>query len=248
MSSTLEQAKAQFFGLVADLGRGTLHSLYPNDFEYYMMTFELINSRGQRENMLLLPILPSDIRYTTNTLSSIRKTSSGVVSNFNPTFVPFPIVMQGTFGKKLKFLLGDSEFLTLAMDLRNSLSKQDGSGTASTWNTQIKTGYGVTKLLEGIIAKSQTLDLDNKPYRLIFTDSTFNKDVVVEINNYSFTQNERSNNAYWNYSLQMTAIAPALSIRKLSVSSLTGLVAIDQVNHFTQTFIDNNKAGFLSRL
>lgn len=248
MSTTLDDAKQALLGLAADLGRGTLHSLYPNDFEYYMMTFELINSKGLRENMLLLPILPDDIRYSINTLSSVRKTSSGVVSMFNPTFVSFPITLQGTFGKKLKFLLGDSEFLSLAFNLRSSLGKQTGSDTSSTWNTQIKTGYGVTKLFEGILQKSQTLDDDGKPYKLIFTDSCFNKDLVVEINNYTFEQNSRSNNGYWNYSVQMTAIAPALAIRKTSPSSLNKLVAIDETNKFVQGFIDNNKAGFLNRL
>src|ERR1044072_214055 len=117
--STLDQAKQKMYSLTSEIGRGTLHSLYKNDFEYYMMTFELINSRGVRENMLILPVLPEDIKYATNTLSSVRKTSGGVVALFNPTFVPFNITMSGTFGKKLRILLGDSEFLAAAFSLRS---------------------------------------------------------------------------------------------------------------------------------
>lgn len=246
--STLDTARSRLIGLIADLGRGTLHTLYPNDFEYYFMTMELINSKGLREDMLVFPVMPQEIRYSTNTLSSTRKTSAGVVSLFNPTFVPFQITIQGTFGKKLRLLLGDSEILSVGFNIRTNLGKQSGSAPDSTWNTKIKTGYGVIKLLEKLIQKSQTLDDDGKPYKLIFFDSSFNSDYVVEIITYSNAQSETGNNGYWDYSIQMVALAPALAIRRRSASSIQKLIALDQVNKFAQGFIDNNKSGFYKRL
>jgi hypothetical protein len=245
---SLDQAKAKMFSLLADVGRGTLHTLYPNEFEYYMMTFELINSSGKREDMLVFPVLPQEIRYSINTLSSTRKTSGGVVSLFNPTFVPFSISIQGTFGKKLRILLGDSEVLSLGFNLRTKLGKQTGSKPESIFNTKIKTGYGVTKLLEQIIQKSQSLDDNQKPYKLIFYDSSFNNDNVVEIESYSFSQSESSNNGWWDYNVQMRAIAPALAVRKNSLSSTIRLIGLNEVNKFVQGYIDNNRTGFYSRL
>lgn len=245
---SLDQVKSQLFGLAANVGRGTLHTLYPNEFEYYMMSFELINSNGKREDMLVFPVLPQEIRYSTNTLSSTRKTSGGVVSLFNPTFVPFSITIQGTFGKKLRILLGDSEILSVGFNLRTKLGKQAGSKPQSTFNTKIKTGYGVTKLLEQMLQKAQSLDENQKPYKLIFYDSSFNSDNVVEIETYGFSQSENSNNGWWDYSVQMKAIAPALAIRKNSLSSTIRLIALNEINKFAQNFIDNNRAGFYKRL
>lgn len=245
---SLKQAIETVAGMTANMTRGVMHSMYPNDFEYYMMSFELINSKGVRENMLVFPVLPEEITQSVNTLSSVKKTSSAVVAMFNPTFVPYQISISGTFGKRLRILLGEKEILGIGFNIRSKVGKQSGSKPTSTWNTSIKTGYGVTKVLEGILEKSQSLDIDGKPYRLVFNNASFNNDTVVEINNYRFSQSARSNNGYWDYAIQMTAIAPAVAVRTTSPTSLQKLIAIDQLNKFAQGFIDNNKANFFKRL
>ena len=69
----------------------------------------------------------------------------------------------------------------------------------------MKSGYGLTKLLEHILSRANKTE-KNKPLYLVFNNYSFNTSYVTDVINYSFNQNENYN-MIWNYSIQLRAVA-----------------------------------------
>lgn len=223
-----DQAKQKYLNLLASIGRAGLHSVFPNDFEYYACSLELTNSRDEIVDTLVFPVMPSNIAENETPLNNIKKTSTGVVSLFNPSFTPYSINISGNFGRKLRIMTNNGAALFSAIRTRAVGAPLEGyEGQA--FNLEVKTGFGVTKILHKIYRRSFSLDETGNPYRVYFYNLALNTQNLVELKNLNITQDQGSN-MIWNYSLAMQAIAPAYSIRQNTKSSVINLLSSSVIN------------------
>lgn len=226
-------AKEAFYNLLTTVGGAGLHAMYPNDFEYYMIGLELVKYNGITIDMLIFPVLPKQIKRSEHTATNIKKTMGGVSVIKTSSFIPIDFSLSGNFGRKFRVLLqSDSiiDFQALRYSLVAGVSQRDyvdqdiisGSKFSKlAFNYTVKTGYGVTKILEAIVNKSRG-SIDNKPNRLIFYNFAFGESYLVEVIDFEVSQSIETN-MIWNYSLNMKAIAPLEMVewtRERSVKSV----------------------------
>lgn len=222
----------RYLALLADLGKGTLNALYPDEFEYYMMSLELADYKDQTIEFFSFPVLPKNFSEVEQTDTNIKKTLSSVTSIKSTGFIPRDLRISGNFGRSLKFLLG-SEFINGSAF---TLSAEQGSGDAETsqeaqvFSNIIKTGYGCFKMLESILRKSKKTD-EGLPRRLYFYNPAVGNSYLVEFMemNKSTSQEE---NMIWGYSLFLRAIAPLSSLRDSSSGSIAKTNSKNAVNNF----------------
>lgn len=222
--------------LVKTIGKAGMHALFPNDFEFYMIILELVDSEGATVDFLSFPVSPEKIMYENIKLTNIKKSMGGVSVLGTETFVPKNISMSGTFGRKLKLLL--SKPTTSEENAARSIdagvfenAKQSGLQIKSqVFNPKLKTGYGAFKLLEGIVDKSSGLDLNNEPFKLFLYNPTLNHSFLVAVNKLVATQDYGSSNMMWKYDLSLTAIAPVTNLRDSSKEEISDITEIDRMN------------------
>lgn len=224
---SLDNAKARYRELLASIGRAGLHSQYPNDFEYYACSLELTDSDNNIIEVLVFPVMPESISESNNAISAVKKTATGVVSLYNDTFNPFDISISGTFGRKLRILSNTGFQLYNA--IRFSTLKPSTEYDAPVFNVNIKTGYGVIKILERIYKLSHSVDRKGLPVRLYFYNLALNSQYLIDFKQLNFNQS-RQNNMIWYYSANFKAIAPAYSIRPNTDVSIINLLASDNIN------------------
>lgn len=197
-------------GAIVDVGRAGLHVLGPDNFEYYMCSLSLRNRNMEEVAYMSFPVMPNNIMESQQAVASITKTSNGIVTQFNSSFNPKDISIQGTFGRKLRLILGNKEFVphaaagfAMAQKFFNGNIGING-GIAGT-DLLIKTGYGLTKMMQRILDAAYSGDEDG-PYIIVFTNYAFNTSYVVEPLQRSFSQSTE-NNMLWYYNVEMKAVA-----------------------------------------
>ena len=229
MGAVLNNFRRDFKQLSASVGRSALHAQYPNDFEYYACSLELLDLDGNVKDILVFPIMPSNMSENIKTNTNVKKASSSVVSLYNPSFQPFQINISGTFGKRFRILLGDGELDGVAFRLNTQRFGE--------YSVEIKSGYGVTKILQSMIENSLQYDENGKPLVLVFNNLSFNSSHVVEVVNYSFTQSEQQNFLY-NYNVSFTALAPSYILGG-NRTSVADLLILSNLNKATNSLVDN---------
>lgn len=228
---SLESVRSKVQSLTYTEGRASLHSKNPDDFEYYALTFELVDSNFNALQIFNFPVMPNGINTTRMSPLNIKKTGHGYFMQYDDNFQSYNITIQGTFGRKFRLIT-------------NNLS--DGKKLKD-YDLKVKTGYGVTKILEKMILSSQqpieskTSSSDHK--FLLFYNLAFNQQFVVEIVNFSFNQS-LENNMMWNYSIEMRAVG---DIRQLSGfdsnKNLKNLLKSAKLNKQLNTVFNNITAG-----
>ena len=205
--------------LVSAIGKAGVHSLFPNDFELYIMTLELVDSQGATIDFLSFPVNPERFTYEDPALVNIKKSLGGISALDTETFNPKMITMSGTFGRRLRLLISPPSSTEI-----NSERSTDGgvygniadSGLqikTEAFDARLKTGYGTLKILESIVEKSKGLDSNNEPFRLYFYNPTLNHNFLVKITKFSAMQDRTNSNILWRYDIAMTAIAPLANLR-----------------------------------
>lgn len=209
--NTIDSVVENVRGVSYSLGKQALHSMAPDEYEYYMCSLELLDSSGSTKGFLSFVVMPNNIMESETQIASITKTNSGISTLFNSTFIPKDISIQGTFGRKFRYLVGvkQPDDVSKIPFFGNNLSRN---------NTLIKTGYGLTRLLKMMITKSRELDDKNNPCILLFNNYAFNTHYVVEVMQSSFSQNIE-NNMLWYYNLEMKAVAPASAVKRQNKDS-----------------------------
>lgn len=221
----LEQTRQKFRELLKTIGKAGLNGAFPNDFEYYACSFELLDWKGDVVDLLIFPVLPSNYREIIKKSLTIKKSSSAVISLFNPSFIPSQITLSGNFGRMFRVLAGRNLINFKALLFNNNYGAKE---FVQDFNTSIKTGYGVAKTLQNILERSFQVDNEGRTYSLIFTNLAFNSSFVVEPINYEFFINEQKNRI-WEYNVSLQTIAPAFSIRKNNGTSNLKLLAFDNL-------------------
>lgn len=206
--STVNSAVENARGALATFGKAALHTLAPDNFEYYMCSLELLDSSGNTKGFMTFVVMPNNILENKTQIATITKTNKGVSTLFNSTFVPRDISIQGTFGRKFRLLLGMKE--TENVSTIPFFGGNMGFSVMDS-NVLIKTGYGLTKMLKNMVEASNKLDNGN-PCILIFNNYALNTHYVVEVMQDSYSQSIE-NNMLWYYSLEMKAVAPASAVR-----------------------------------
>jgi len=207
--STVNSVAENVRSAVDTIGRAALHSLAPDNFEYYMCSLELLDSSGNTKGFMTFAVMPNNIMETKTQIASITKTNKGILTLFNSTFSPRDISLQGTFGRKIRLLTGMKEAENVSKipffggNLGFSLSGSD---------VLIKTGYGLTKMLKSMVDKSFELDDKGNPCLLLFNNYALNTHYVVEVLQSAFSQSIE-NNMIWYYSLEMKAVAPSSAVK-----------------------------------
>lgn len=207
--------------ITKSIGGQALSSLYPNDFEWYMVSLELTDSKDNTIDYLTFPIMPDSITKTEPTRTNIKKSMAGVTVLSAPSYTPQEINLKGSFGRHFKILIDsqpsikNNAFNMSVTAGKYSLMdiKRKGrsiSGIAfSNYNMNVKTGYGVIKILQAMISKSVGLDESGHPFRLYFYNMALGESYLVSIppSGVQFSQ-DLSRNMVWNYNITMMTLAP----------------------------------------
>jgi hypothetical protein len=180
------------------LGKGIMHSKFPNDFELYMFALELVDMKTQKTiNYFVFPIMPSNISISRNFQNNIKKTQGGINFSKTTVFQPFQLKINGSFGRNFKFNLGNNYNDLIAF------FDKDKENNAE-FNNSFKTGYGSCKLLEKIILNSRKIS-ETGPFGFYAYNLAFNQKLIVEASSLEFSQ-DMSSNMIWNYSLSFDVI------------------------------------------
>lgn len=219
MASGLASAATnRALNLVSNLGKALVATQYPNDFEYYMCSLELVNSGGNTIDFFTFPVMPENIVKNEPKRNSVRNTLGGLVVLSSPTAVTQTLSIQGNFGKMFKILLNGNlpSLQGIAFSLsagKHKLYEIQGKNTSSlggiSFDVGVKSGYGCVKILQSIIDKSNGVDKNGKPFRLYFYNMALGESYLVTVSpgGISFSQNIQKN-MIWEYNLNLSIVAP----------------------------------------
>ena len=211
---SLEAVNSKARSTIAQIGRAAFNSLYPKEFEYYLFALELVDSQGATVDYFSFPILPDQLKEVHREVTNVKKTLGGVSVIKNPTFVPRSINLSGTFGKKLKILIGGNNvtFAGFRFSVNSGKFKITPPGKLEdvfpVFSSFTKTGYGCIKIIEAMKDKSVGLDPFGKPYSLLCHNPIIGNSYQVEILEFEHQQDSDRNNTIPRYTLAMMAVAP----------------------------------------
>ena len=199
--------------LLNQIGQAGVNALFPNDFEYYVLTFELVDSRDNLVEYLTLPVNPDNFSENQTELTSITKTAGGISAFSSEKFVPKNISISGTFGRKFNLLLGAIGASTVVNQVNSIFGRGKGGGTGAVtsnkeFSINLKTGYGTLKKLEGLLKNSNQLDSFSQPHKLYMYNLMNNNNYLVELVNFEMMQEYSSSNRVWRYNISLQAVAP----------------------------------------
>lgn len=243
---SLPQTRARFRQLLDSVGRATLHSIFPDDFEYYACALELVDSKGSVVESLIFPVMPNEMEESKVPIVNIRKASAGVVSLYNPTFVPFEMRISGNFGRRLRLLINDKSVVLSSIATSLVKTGSVGDHEPPQFSVKVKNGYGTVRIMEKIYKKSFSLDTYGKSHRLFFYNLAFNSSYLIEIMNFKAFQNEQQN-MIWNYVIGMKAIAPAYAVRENNKGALANVLIFDNVSKAANTLANAFATEFRNR-
>lgn len=209
----------RYNSLTKDIGKSGLNALYPNDFEYYLCAFELV-SETKTVDYFVFPIQPSSIVKNEPVRTNIKSSMSGITVLKNKSFIPKDIVLKGNFGKKFKIMSMQGAAFTSNF---SSVSSSNLGIKTPSFSVGIKTGYGVVKLLQSILSKSNKLNENGKPYQLYFYNMAFGESYLVTLppSGYSFSQSE-DKNMIWDYVINLKVLSPLSEIATIKNSAARG--------------------------
>ena len=190
-------ARSKYVSTLATLGKPLLNVAYPDDFELYVCGLELTDENFKTLQYFVFPVMPISMEENQTFGSNVKKTLGGVTVLNTQTFMPNDVTIAGTFGRKMRVLIGN--------DLTNII-QYFKSGTKPTFDTKVKTGYGCIKILENIVNLANQVNSNNKTVRLIFHNCALGNSYLIKPMSLKLSQNQQSN-MIWNYSLTMKAIA-----------------------------------------
>lgn len=212
MKSQGTNVAQQLIDTALSVGKAAIHAAMPDDFEYYLCSLELVNHKDERKGFLSFSVMPEQISESYTPIQTMIKTHNAVVTLFNDSFAPVDINIAGTFGRKIRLLLnykdpwiqtGGKQFLALNF------------GKVAGVEVGVKTGYGMTKVLQHILnASSKTEAESGKPYYLKFYNYALNTAYLVDVVSYTVNQSMGSN-MIWNYQMTLRAVAPLSSFSNI---------------------------------
>ncbi len=237
----IEFARTRYNNLINTVGRSALSSLYPFDIEVYLMALELTDGAGDTIDYLAFPIMPDQISKTVPMRTTIKKTSSGTTVFTSNSYVPQEIQIKGSFGRSFKILLSPKEPSQSAVAFSTNRGVYDltqaNTRTSNVvfrppfFNVGVKTGYGAIRILQAIVNKSNGVDDRGQPFRLYFYNLALGESYLVTVPPAGLSlQQTLDTNMIWNYTLNLTTLAPLNALaNETTASSLTRVLATNVI-------------------
>lgn len=185
-----------------------LNSLYPREFECYMIAFELCDSKGKTLDYFTFPIMPSEISITEGFATKVQNSFGGVSSISSSVYIPKDISLSGNFGRNFKVLYRGK--LTLPFVSKSEVERNYGFDSPlkiKELSNTLKTGYGCIKVLQSILNRSVGIDEYGDCNRLYFYNLVFGESYLVKVNSFTPSQ-DMSTNAIWRYNLKLKTVCP----------------------------------------
>lgn len=185
-----------------------MSSLYPKEFECYMISFELCNYAGETIDFFSFPVLPTEINIQEQFPVNIKNTFGGVSVLSTDIYNPKTITISGNFGRNFKLLnRGDLKFFK-AIEWERRYNEQSDQYTYKELSTTVKTGFGCLKVLESILNRSYAVDYDyGMSNKLYFYNLAYGESYLVKAISWTPSQ-DLSSNAIWKYNLVLQTICP----------------------------------------
>lgn len=197
-----------------------LNTLYPAEFEVYMVTLELVDYNDESLEYFTFPINPESISKSQPYLKQIERTYGAVVVNKSGSFVPQDIIIRGTFGRQFRFITTDK-----VLDLTAIQWLPDGTVDMSSdqkeFNKNYKSGYGCFKIVQKICDEANILD-NGHARKLYFYNLAMGESYLVEVMNFTGSQSQNSN-MIWNYDLRMKILSNVLDENKWKTAGQNAL-------------------------
>lgn len=178
-----------------------LHSMFPNEFELYLVALELTDYSDNIIEYFTFPINPSMLTKTEPRIKNIRKTFGGVTVNKAMGFVPQDITIKGNFGRWWKTIIRGREINVNSILKKTTQFNQNGE-----FNAIIKNGYGSLKVLQSILQQSDEI-VDGYPRKLYFHNFMLGESYLVEVIDNTIDLNVQTNRIH-NYSVRFKVISP----------------------------------------
>lgn len=212
MSSVGNEILTKVSSVVGDsldvLSRTILHSLFPKEFEMYMLTFELTDFNGRTMDLFTFPINPSSMSKSEPFTKTINRSHGSIVVNRAGYFTPQDLTIRGNFGKSFKILIRNTSINFFSLRLENELSHT------------IKSGYGSFKVLQDICNRSNELNSNNEPNLLFLHNFILGESYLVEVLEFSSDLTTSANMLY-NYNLRLKLLSPVQMTTVNRTSTLT---------------------------
>lgn len=208
LSGQATNVAQQIIDSAVSVGKAALHCVMPDDIEYYLCSLELVDCEDKRLGFLSFSVMPEQIVENHSPIQTMIKTNNAVITNFNSSFSPVDITIAGTFGRKFRLLLNykdpKDELNTYGSSKSNAISLD--FGTVAGVSSGVKSGYGMTKILQHILESANKTDANGKPLYVKFCNYSLNTAYIVDVVNFGFSQT-MANNCMWNYNFTLRAVA-----------------------------------------
>lgn len=211
---SIESAILKRSQLLATIGKVGLNLNFPDEFELYMCAFEVTDDNFNTLQYFIFPVMPSSMDETHTLGTTVRKTLGGITALSTPTFMPRDIVLTGTFGRRLRTLIGaqDLDIISSFKVNENNITLQEEDSSIQKFDTRIKTGYGCVKILEEIVESCNKIDPNTRRMkRILFHNLASGNSYLIKPMMMKLSTSQESN-MIWSYSLQLKGIAPLKSI------------------------------------
>lgn len=196
-----------------NMGRAAMNVVMPDNIEYYLCTLELLDVNNKQQGFLSFSVMPENITESRTPIQTMTKTHKGIVTTFNNTFSPIDISIAGTFGRKFRIVSKCKDPIDTSSPKKGFFGLNMGKvmNAVGSWlssNMSVKSGYGMTKVLDHMLTYANKTDINGQPYFLVFRNYAFNTAYVVNVQGFSFSQTT-GNNMIWQYQMNLQAVADA---------------------------------------
>lgn len=197
-----------------------LNSLWPKDFELYMVSLELTDYKDNLLDYMTFPINPESISKSEPQLKNVERAYEATVVTKLGQKIPHDINIRGNFGKSFKMLLRTSGF---SGDFRALVGKTSSGMGGDEISPFFKSGYGCLKVLQNICTQSNVLD-NGRSRRLYFHNFMLGESYLVEVLSMGEDMS-MSSNMIWGYNLSLKILTQInVSKSKRLALAATGLL------------------------
>ena len=199
----------------------TLNTLFPREFDFYMVTLELVDYQDNTLEYFTFPINPQSMTKTQPYLKQIDRSYGAVVVNKTGMFVPQDLTIRGTFGRQFRFISRGSQ---------EGISVLNFNKETNEFNSNYKSGYGCFKILQDICDKADILDNGNAR-KLFFHNLALGENYLVEVISLTPSQ-DLGTNMIWTYDLRLKILTEINSLDKLQEWNKreTGVIVTKTIN------------------
>lgn len=240
----VQETYNKYEGLINSIGGAGLNSIFPNDFEHYLIALELLTSDNRTIDYFAFPVSPESIQQIDPQITNVKKTAGGISSLSSTTFVPKEISLKGTFGRRFRILFQNpvwfSAFKFSGVQKKEDLIGKLGALKKASFDPAVKTGYGCSKILQSICDKSTMVDDYNKPFKLFFYNPILGDNYMVKVMDLTLSQSKESNRIVY-YNLRLKAIAPLSN----NITSILKSLTIQTLQKGVNEIVSNVKNGLV---